>query len=99
MALAFASAAGAVTSRITDYILAARWADLPDNVRRETLRSFVNILGCTIGGARHEVVELADSALTEFAGRTPCHSDRAWTQGRCAARLPDQLPQLQYILV
>lgn len=68
MALVFASTAGAVTSPITDYILAARWTDLPDNVRRETLRSFVNILGCTIGGARHEVVALADSALTEFAG-------------------------------
>jgi 2-methylcitrate dehydratase PrpD len=68
VALAFASAAGAVTSRITDYILAARWADLPDSVRHETLRSFVNILGCTIGGARHEVVELADSALTDYAG-------------------------------
>src|SRR5277367_2923721 len=68
MALAFASTAGAVTSRITDYIQAARWADLPDSVRRETLRSFVNILGCTVGGARHEVVALTDSALTEFVG-------------------------------
>jgi 2-methylcitrate dehydratase PrpD len=68
MALAFASAAGPVTSRITDYILAARWTDLPDSVRRETLRSFVNILGCTVGGARHEVVALTDSALTEFVG-------------------------------
>jgi 2-methylcitrate dehydratase PrpD len=68
MALAFASAAGAVTSPITDYIQAARWADLPDSVRRETLRSFVNILGCTIGGARHEAVALADGALTDYAG-------------------------------
>ncbi len=79
MALAFASAPGAVTSRITDYILAARWADLPDNVRRETLRSFVNILGCTIGGARHEVVELADSTLTEYRRGPTCHGDRART--------------------
>jgi 2-methylcitrate dehydratase PrpD len=37
-------------------------------VRREALRSFVNIMGCTIGGARHEVVDLADLSLREFAG-------------------------------
>jgi 2-methylcitrate dehydratase PrpD len=41
---------------------------MPENVRRETLRSFVNIMGCTIGGARHEVVELADTTLGEYAG-------------------------------
>jgi 2-methylcitrate dehydratase PrpD len=68
MANAFVNAAGDVTARITDYIQAARWSDLPDNVRRETLRSFFNILGCTIGGARHEVVELADKSLAEYAG-------------------------------
>jgi 2-methylcitrate dehydratase PrpD len=68
MANAFINAAGDVTARITDYILAARWSDLPDNVRRETLRSFFNILACTIGGARHEVVELADKSLAEYTG-------------------------------
>lgn len=68
MAIAFASAAGDVTSRITDYILSARWSDLPDNVRRETLRSVFNIIGCTIGGAHHEVVDLADKTLGDYAG-------------------------------
>jgi 2-methylcitrate dehydratase PrpD len=68
MANAFVSTAGDITSRITDYILAARWSDLPAPVRHETLRSFFNILGCTIGGARHEVVELADQTLGEYAG-------------------------------
>ena len=68
MSIAFASAAGDVTSRLTDYILAARWSDLPQSVRREALRSFFNILGCTIGGARHEVVDIADRTLGEYAG-------------------------------
>lgn len=68
MANAFVNAPGEITSRITDYIVAARWSDLPQNVRRETLRSFVNILGCTIGGARHEVVDIADRTLGEYAG-------------------------------
>src|SRR5579863_2028477 len=68
MANAFVNAPGEITSRITDYIVAARWTDLPENVRRETLRSFFNILGCTIGGARHEVVDIADKTLGEYAG-------------------------------
>jgi 2-methylcitrate dehydratase PrpD len=68
MANAFVNTAGELTSRLTDYIVAARWPDLPAPVRRETLRSFVNILGCTVGGARHEVVDLADTTLGEYAG-------------------------------
>jgi 2-methylcitrate dehydratase PrpD len=68
MANAFVNTAGEITSRLTDYIVAARWSDLPEPVRRETLRSFFNILGCTIGGARHYVVEIADRALSEYSG-------------------------------
>lgn len=68
MANAFVNAAGDITARITDYVLTTRWSDLPENVRREALRSFFNILGCTIGGARHEVVELADKSLAEYTG-------------------------------
>ena len=68
MSNAFVNAPGDVTARITDYILSATWSDLPQNVRHETLRSFFNILGCTIGGARHEVVDLADRSLGEYAG-------------------------------
>jgi 2-methylcitrate dehydratase PrpD len=68
MANAFVNAAGDVTSRLTDYILSAHWSDLPENVRHEALRSFFNIFGCTVGGARHEVVDIADKALGEYAG-------------------------------
>lgn len=68
MANAFVNTAGDVTQHLTDYIVAARWSDLPAPVRRETLRSFFNILGCTIGGARHDVVEIADHTLGEYAG-------------------------------
>ncbi len=68
MANAFVNTAGDVTARLTDYIQSARWSDLPENVQREAVRSFVNILGCTIGGAQHEVVDLADRTLSEYAG-------------------------------
>ncbi len=68
MANAFVNAPGDVTARLTDYIVSARWSDLPGSVRHEALRSFVNVMGCTIGGARHEVVDLADRTLGEYAG-------------------------------
>ncbi len=68
MANAFINMPGEVTARLTDYIVSARWTDLPADVRREALRSFVNIVGCTVGGARHEVVELADATLSEYSG-------------------------------
>lgn len=56
------------TKQIADYVAAARPEDLPETVRRESLRSFVNIVGCTLGGARHEVIALADDVLAEFSG-------------------------------
>src|SRR6476660_1305184 len=68
MANAFVNVPGEITARLTDYIMAARWSDLPAPVRHEALRSFVNIMGCTIGGARHEVVDLADRTLGEYSG-------------------------------
>jgi 2-methylcitrate dehydratase PrpD len=56
------------TARLADYAVDARAADLPEAARRETLRSFVNIFGCMVGGARHEAVERAERALLPFAG-------------------------------
>ena len=57
-----------ITRRIADYIVAARPDDLPEPVRREALRSFVNIVGCMLGGAKHEVIGLTDDVLAEFSG-------------------------------
>jgi 2-methylcitrate dehydratase PrpD len=57
-----------VMTRVADYVAAAHPDDLPEPVRREALRSFVNIVGCMLGGARHDVVGLADDVLAEFSG-------------------------------
>ena len=65
---AFINTPGEITARLTDYLVSARWTDLPVDVRHEALRSLVNIVGCTVGGARHEVVELADTTLGEYSG-------------------------------
>ena len=52
----------------------ARWAaettsaQIPPHVRREGVRTFVNWLGCAVGGARHETVERALQGLARFSG-------------------------------
>lgn len=58
----------AVTTQLATYAAATQYSDLPATVRQEALRSLFNILGCTLGGARHSGVEIADSALGGFAG-------------------------------
>ena len=45
------------TGQIVDYVLSATASDIPAAVRKEGLRSFFNILGCTVGGARHAAVD------------------------------------------
>jgi 2-methylcitrate dehydratase PrpD len=57
-----------ITAALADYVITTRDADLPDQVRREALRSLFNIVGCTVGGARHEITDLADRTLSPFAG-------------------------------
>lgn len=57
-----------ITARLADYVVTTGHDDLPTHVRREALRSFFNIVGCTIGGARHEIVDRADKILGPFAG-------------------------------
>ncbi|MGB3337697.1 MAG: MmgE/PrpD family protein, partial [Devosia sp.] len=56
------------TRVLADYIVAACPEDLPEAVRLEALRSFVNIVGCMVGGAKHEAIGLADDVLVEFSG-------------------------------
>jgi 2-methylcitrate dehydratase PrpD len=57
-----------ITARLADYVVSTKPSDLPAHVRHEALRSLFNIVGCTIGGARHEIVDLADKTLAPFAG-------------------------------
>ncbi|MGE4049073.1 MAG: MmgE/PrpD family protein [Acetobacteraceae bacterium] len=57
-----------ITARLAEYVVETGSAGLRDDVRREALRSFFNIIGCTLGGARHDIVELADRTLAPFAG-------------------------------
>jgi 2-methylcitrate dehydratase PrpD len=64
------TSAESATKTIADYALDVR--SLPDTVTHEGLRSFVNIVGCTIGGSRHAAVETTWTALKPFAGSPQC---------------------------
>lgn len=58
----------AVTARLATLVAETRWNDLPETVRHEGLRSFVNWLGCAVGGAPHPGVAQALRAATAFGG-------------------------------
>src|SRR3954471_21239920 len=57
-----------VTRTLASWMVGSRGADIPYAVRREAVRSLLNWVGCTVGGARHEAVESALQALNPFAG-------------------------------
>lgn len=59
----------AVTGILARYLVRARLEDLPANVRREGLRTFLNWVGVTVGGSRHATVENALAAMSPFAGK------------------------------
>jgi 2-methylcitrate dehydratase PrpD len=58
-----------VTSELARYVVEARPDALPDDVRREGMRAVLHLIGCAIGGCRHETVEAALAALGAFAGK------------------------------
>lgn len=66
----YAAAPGAegLSRKLAQYLVSARYSDLPANVRHEGVRTFVNWLGCTVGGSRHEAVSIAIAALSPFKG-------------------------------
>ena len=57
-----------LTSRMAAFAASADPARWPEPVRKEARRSFFNIVGCILGGARHEMVDIADRTLGAFAG-------------------------------
>jgi len=57
-----------VTRTLAKFIVNHRYADIPQQVRHEAARSFLNWVGCAVGASRHETVERALAALGEFSG-------------------------------
>jgi 2-methylcitrate dehydratase PrpD len=59
----------AVTRELARYAVESRFEDLPEAVRHEGERAFVNILGCMLGGAGATGIDRLLAALQEFSGR------------------------------
>ena len=57
-----------VTRTLARYVAEARYEDLPEAVRREGTRTFLNWVGVAIGGSHHETLDVAVSALAPFSG-------------------------------
>lgn len=57
-----------VTAELARWIVGLKGADIPAEVRTEGVRTFVNWLGCAVGGAGHETVDAALAALARFSG-------------------------------
>src|SRR4051812_44979415 len=57
-----------VTRPLARYIVGSRFDAMPENIRHEGVRAFVNWLGCVLGGSRKNVVQRALATLEQFAG-------------------------------
>jgi 2-methylcitrate dehydratase PrpD len=62
------STAVGVTRTLARFVVESKWSDIPEAARKEAARTIVNWVGCTLGGARHETVDCALSALSELSG-------------------------------
>ena len=57
-----------VTDRFAGFVATIRDADLPEPVRHEGCRAFLNILGCMLGGSDHPTVDVVSRSLLPFSG-------------------------------
>ncbi len=68
-AMAEPSTAQGATEALANFIHEVRFADLPESARHAARRAFVNIVGCCLSGARHEIVDITARALLPFGGK------------------------------
>jgi 2-methylcitrate dehydratase PrpD len=57
-----------VTRTLARFVVNHKYSGVPEKVRHEAARSFLNWVGCAVGASRHETVERALAALNEFSG-------------------------------
>src|SRR3546814_9198912 len=57
-----------VTARLAEWITGLDAAAIPAEVRAEGVRTFVNWVGCAVGGATHETADRALAAVEPFPG-------------------------------
>jgi 2-methylcitrate dehydratase PrpD len=57
-----------VTQTLSRYVTSSTYADLPQPIRREGIRAFVNFVGCAAGGSQEDDVERMVQMLIDFNG-------------------------------
>jgi 2-methylcitrate dehydratase PrpD len=57
-----------VTRALAEWIVGCEPAHVPASVQDQGVRSFVNWIGCAVGGASHETVDRALAGVTQFSG-------------------------------
>lgn len=63
-----ADAAKDITKTLARYIVTATYAQLPEAVRKEGVRTLLNWVGVAVGGSHHAAVETAAAVLGPFSG-------------------------------
>lgn len=61
-------APSAISREIADFVLSSSWNGLPDAVRREATRTYLNWVGCAVGGANTATTGLAIHAIAQMGG-------------------------------
>lgn len=62
------SATDGVTQKLVAFVKDLDATTLPPHVQHECTRALLDAVGCMVGGAHHELVEVAHEALVEFSG-------------------------------
>jgi 2-methylcitrate dehydratase PrpD len=57
-----------LTRTLAAFVIRSRFEDIPKPVRHEAKRALVNWMGCALGGAHHEAIGTAVTALAPFSG-------------------------------
>src|SRR3954452_723429 len=57
-----------VTDALAQFVAASRWEDIPPEVRHEGVRGLLNVIGCALGGAHDEAMDIAVRVLAPFFG-------------------------------
>ncbi len=57
-----------VTRTLARWVVGSKLADIPANVRHSGVCSFLNWMGCAVGGSQHETLDRAIAALAPFSG-------------------------------
>ena len=57
-----------ITNELARYASKSRFMALPENVRTETARAFLNWMGCALGGSREPAVKMAAATVAQLGG-------------------------------